>query len=64
MGHTYADLKISNYLDKSSISVQALVDPLRQQRVVNPEHPNYPVVLEKSKVGTSVGSGQVLAGWR
>jgi clan AA aspartic protease len=126
MDHTYADLKITNYLDKRSISVRALVDtgatfmclpeqdaiqlgfdltevsqqvvtladgrqrkvpriapveiafanrtyitealvlgnealmgvlpleamdllvdPLRQQLMVNPEHPNYPVALAK-----------------
>ncbi len=126
MGHTYADLKITNYFDKRSISIRALVDtgatfmclpeqaalqlgfdltevsqqvvtladghqrkvpkiapieiafanrsyvtealvlgnealmgvlpleamdllvdPLRQQLVVNPEHPNYPVALAK-----------------
>jgi hypothetical protein len=28
-------------------AMNLLVDPLRQQLVVNPEHPNYPVALAK-----------------
>ncbi|MDP2751819.1 MAG: hypothetical protein Q8O31_04335 [Rhodocyclaceae bacterium] len=47
MGHTYADLKITNLFDKHSIAVRALVDPVRQQLMVNPDHPNYPVALAK-----------------
>lgn len=28
-------------------AMEVLVDPLRQELVVNPEHPNYPVALAK-----------------
>ena len=57
MGATYADLKLINLFTQQGNeplmgvlpleAMDLLVDPLREQLICNPAHPNFPVALAK-----------------
>jgi predicted aspartyl protease len=53
MGHTYADLKITNYIDKRSISVRALVDTWATFMCI-PEHDAIQLGFDLTEVSQQV----------